>query len=231
MAEEGGEQARLVRSSPLGPCSPLSSLRGSGRHRALDTVIPTGESQFQLGQAESQGPNQPPATQWGAPPQPPHLTAIEANPGLLAVGEHLPQRDPKHPGVAGVGEGTCLQALWGTPGRDKGQADGLSENPCPCSSPSGPQMLLYKHAVALRAQAHSRHWGQSVHRAGLLDYGVHSRGPNYLCPGLSSTRSLEQEEGGIPTGKQGKEEGQRLQKGQKGGGDKIPGCFLIVVGG
>ena len=159
MAEEGGEQARLVRSSPLGPCSPLSSLRGSGRHRALDTVIPTGESQFQLGQAESQGPNQPPATQWGAPPQPPHLTAIEANPGLLAVGEHLPQRDPKHPGVAGVGEGTCLQALWGTPGRDKGQADGLSENPCPCSSPSGPQMLLYKHAVALRAQAHSRHWG------------------------------------------------------------------------
>lgn len=37
--------------------------------------------------------------------------------------------------------------------------------------------------------------------------------------------------GGIPTGKQGKEEGQRLQEGQKGGGDKIPGCFLIVVGG
>ena len=68
-------------------------------------------------------------------------------------------------------------------------------------------------------------------RAGLLDYGVHSRGPNRLCSGLSSTRGLEQEEGGIPTGKQGKEEGQRLQEGQKGGRDKIPGCFLIVVGG
>lgn len=162
VAQEDREQARLVHSSPLGPCSPLSSLRGSGRHRALDTAIPTGESQFQLGQAESQGSNQPPATRWGAPPQPPHLTAIEANPGLLAIGEHLPQRDPKHPGVAGVGEGACLQALWGTPGRGRGQTEGPSENPCPCSSPSGPQMLLHKHSVALRAQVHSRHWGHSV---------------------------------------------------------------------
>ena len=140
----------------------LPAQLSEGRHRALDTLIPTGESQFQLGQAESQGSNQPPATRWGAPPQPPHLTAIEANPGLLAIGEHLPQRDPKHPGVAGVGEGACLQALWGTPGRGRGQTEGPSENPCPCSSPSGPQMLLHKHSVALRAQVHSRHWGHSV---------------------------------------------------------------------
>jgi hypothetical protein len=45
------------------------------------------------------------------------LTAIEANPGLLAIGEHLPQCDPKHPGVAGMGESPCLQALRGTPGK------------------------------------------------------------------------------------------------------------------
>lgn len=71
----------------------------------------------------------PPPTLWGAHRQPPHLTAIEANPGLLAISEHLPQCDPKHPGVTSMGEGTCLQALGGTPGKGKGQTEeGISGN-------------------------------------------------------------------------------------------------------
>lgn len=45
-----------------------------------------------------------------------HLTPIEAQPRLLAVGEHLPQGDAKHPGVGGVGEGARLQRLRSTPG-------------------------------------------------------------------------------------------------------------------
>ena len=44
-----------------------------------------------------------------------YLATIEAQPWLLSVSEHLPQRDPKHPRVAGVGEGPGLQALRGTP--------------------------------------------------------------------------------------------------------------------
>lgn len=49
--------------------------------------------------------------------RPSYLAAIEANPGLLAIRKHLPQCDPKHPGVTGMGESPCLQALRGTPGR------------------------------------------------------------------------------------------------------------------
>lgn len=41
-------------------------LGGSGRHRARETGIPTGRSQFQQGQVGRQGSNQPPATLWGA---------------------------------------------------------------------------------------------------------------------------------------------------------------------
>lgn len=36
-------------------------------------------------------------------------------PGLLAPGEHLPQRHPKHPHVRGRREGALAQALWSTP--------------------------------------------------------------------------------------------------------------------
>lgn len=84
-----------------------------------------GERQFQQGQAASwewNSPHQP----YGGPSPSPHLTAIEADPGLLAIGEHFPQRHPEHPGVAGMGEGACLQALGGTPGRGRGQREALS---------------------------------------------------------------------------------------------------------
>lgn len=39
----------------------------------------------------------------------------DAGPGLLAPGEHLPQRHPKHPHVRRRREGPLAQALWRTP--------------------------------------------------------------------------------------------------------------------
>lgn len=44
-----------------------------------------------------------------------NLAAVEAEPRLLAVTEHLPQRHTKHPGITGMREGSGLQALWSTP--------------------------------------------------------------------------------------------------------------------
>ena len=44
-----------------------------------------------------------------------HLASVEAQPGLLAVCEHLPESDSKHPGVCSVGERSGLQTLWGAP--------------------------------------------------------------------------------------------------------------------
>ena len=82
----------------------------------------------------------------------PHLTAIKANPGLLAIGEHLPQCYPKHPGVTGMGEGACLQALRGTPGRGRGQTEGLSEHPYP-HRPQRTQMLIQQAHCCPRCQA------------------------------------------------------------------------------
>lgn len=147
MAEEDREQAQAGPFLTTGATLPAQLSEGLGQ-----TAYCT--QRFQQVRASSNWARQKarikstPGHPAGSTTQPPHLTAIEADPGLLAVGEHLPQRDPKHPGVAGMGEGARLQALWGTPGRGRGQIEGLSENPRPCSSPSGPQMLLHKHAIA-----------------------------------------------------------------------------------
>lgn len=139
----GPQQRQDFKQGPGQPtpnhCEPIFAQLSeeSGRHRLWQTGTPTAKSQFQKGQVGIQGPDHPPG--------PSHLTAIEANPGLLAVGKHLPQRYPKHPGVASVGEGSSLQALRGTPGRDRGQRAGLSEPPAPCT----------KRGVAPHAQIHS----------------------------------------------------------------------------
>ena len=74
---------------------------------------------------------------------------------------------------------------------------------CCCSESPGTQQ-------ALGAQC-------EVDRAGLLDYGVHSRGPNRLCSGLSSTCSLEQEEGGHSHREAGQGGGSEAPGGAKGG--------------
>lgn len=37
-----------------------------------------------------------------------HLAPIEAQPRLLPMGEHLPQSDPKHPGIRRMRESTRL---------------------------------------------------------------------------------------------------------------------------
>lgn len=44
-----------------------------------------------------------------------YLAPVEAQPRLLAVCEHLPQGDSKHPRVCGVGERPGLQTLWSAP--------------------------------------------------------------------------------------------------------------------
>lgn len=72
------------------------------------------------GQVGEQGRITPTCPMGTIPLTLPHLAAIKANPGLLAIGEHLPQCDPKHPGVTGMGESPCLQALRGTPGKKQG---------------------------------------------------------------------------------------------------------------
>lgn len=51
----------------------------------------------------------------GASLFPVYLAPVEAQPGLLAVGEHLPQGHAEHPGVRGVGERPGLQTLWSAP--------------------------------------------------------------------------------------------------------------------
>ena len=45
-----------------------------------------------------------------------HLTPIKAHPRLLSMGEHLPQRHPKHPGIRRMRETARLQRLGGAPG-------------------------------------------------------------------------------------------------------------------
>lgn len=44
-----------------------------------------------------------------------YLAPIKAQPRLLAMREHLPESDSKHPCVCGVGERSGLQTLWGAP--------------------------------------------------------------------------------------------------------------------
>lgn len=53
----------------------------------------------------------------------PHLASVQAEPRLPPVGEHLPQRDPEHPGVGGVGEGAGLQGLRSTPGAGRRESE------------------------------------------------------------------------------------------------------------
>lgn len=52
-----------------------------------------------------------------------HLAPIKAQPRLLSVAEHLPQSDPKHPGIRRVRESTRLQRLWSTPGEGHGYSE------------------------------------------------------------------------------------------------------------
>lgn len=44
-----------------------------------------------------------------------NLAAVETEPWLLSMSEHLPQRHTEHPGITGVRESPGLQALWSTP--------------------------------------------------------------------------------------------------------------------
>lgn len=44
-----------------------------------------------------------------------YLTTIQAQPRLLSISKHFPQRHAKHPRVRGMRKSACLQALWGTP--------------------------------------------------------------------------------------------------------------------
>ena len=44
------------------------------------------------------------------------LGAVEADPGLLPEGEHLPEGDAEHPGVGGVAELAGLERLRRAPG-------------------------------------------------------------------------------------------------------------------
>lgn len=44
-----------------------------------------------------------------------YLAPVEAQPRLLAVCEHLPQGNSKHPCVCGVGKRPGLQTLWSAP--------------------------------------------------------------------------------------------------------------------
>lgn len=46
-----------------------------------------------------------------------HLAAIEAQPWLLTVREHLPESDSEHPRVGGMRERPRLQAFWSAPAR------------------------------------------------------------------------------------------------------------------
>lgn len=57
-----------------------------------------------------------------------YLSARQAEPGLLAVGEHFPQGDGEHPHVRGVGEGADAETLRSTPGgeRDSGRLARIS---------------------------------------------------------------------------------------------------------
>lgn len=50
-----------------------------------------------------------------------YLAPVEAQPRLLAMGEHLPQGNSKHPRVCGMGERPGLQTLWSTPGMPPNQ--------------------------------------------------------------------------------------------------------------
>lgn len=52
---------------------------------------------------------------------PVYLAAVEAQPGLLAVREHLPQGHAEHPRVRGVGERPGLQTLWSAPEAPQGE--------------------------------------------------------------------------------------------------------------
>lgn len=52
---------------------------------------------------------------------PVYLAPVEAQPGLLAVGEHLPQGHAEHPRVRGVGERPGLQTLWSAPEAPQGR--------------------------------------------------------------------------------------------------------------
>lgn len=53
-----------------------------------------------------------------------YLAAIKTQPRLLAMCEHLPESNTKHPCVCSMGECPRLQTLWGTPAT--GQASDLS---------------------------------------------------------------------------------------------------------
>lgn len=108
-----------------GPFSLLSNLGGHRRPQSRGDRALVSKTQSQ------QGTQSTPTRPVGRASPAPHLTAVETNPGLLAIGEHLPQCDPKHPGITGMGEGTCLQALRSTPGRGRGHKESLSEHAHP----------------------------------------------------------------------------------------------------
>lgn len=55
-----------------------------------------------------------------------YLSARQPEPGLLAVGEHLPQRHAKHPHIWGMREGAHTKALWGAPGSHGNSCHNLS---------------------------------------------------------------------------------------------------------
>lgn len=44
-----------------------------------------------------------------------YLTTVEAQPRLLAMCEHLPEGDSKHPCVCSMGERSSLKTLWSAP--------------------------------------------------------------------------------------------------------------------
>lgn len=143
----------------------------------------------------------------------PHLAAIEANPGLLTIREHLPQRHPKHPGVASMGEGARLQALRGTPGRDRSKQ---KASQCPRShQPSGHKELIQQASCCPVCQARCRCWdhGTKWNRGTASGLRYPTWRKSSVLRSSVHTQPEAKKDEARRSGKQGGKEGQRLQEG------------------